>query len=46
MNKIQGLRYRTEFLEKGGSQPEMKTLTDFLGREPRTAPFLKYMGLA
>jgi hypothetical protein len=32
--------------EKGGSQDEMKMLTDFLGREPKTDAFYKELGLA
>jgi metallopeptidase MepB len=35
MNKAAGRRYRYQVLEKGGSQDEMKTLTEFLGRECR-----------
>ena len=32
-------------LEKGGSQDEMKTLEDFLGRAPSTEAFYKELGL-
>jgi hypothetical protein len=32
MNKAAGRRYRYQVLEKGGSQDEMKTLTEFLIR--------------
>lgn len=46
MNKAAGRRYRYQVLEKGGSQDEMKTLTDFLGREPRTDAFYQELGLA
>lgn len=46
MNKEAGRRYRYQVLEKGGSQDEMKTLTEFLGREPQTDAFYKDMGLA
>jgi metallopeptidase MepB len=33
-------------LEKGGSQDEMKTLRDFLGRDPKPDAFYKELGLA
>jgi metallopeptidase MepB len=33
-------------LEKGGGQDEMKTLVDFLGREPKTEAFYQEIGLA
>ncbi|KAJ5320598.1 hypothetical protein N7508_000881 [Penicillium antarcticum] len=46
MNKAAGRRYRYQVLEKGGSQDEMKTLTEFLGREPQTDAFYKDLGLA
>ncbi|KAJ5570660.1 Peptidase M3A/M3B, partial [Penicillium sp. DV-2018c] len=46
MNKAAGRRYRYQVLEKGGSQDEMKTLTEFLGREPQTDAFYKELGLA
>lgn len=46
MNKAAGRRYRYQVLEKGGSQDEMVTLTNFLGREPETTAFYKDMGLA
>jgi metallopeptidase MepB len=45
MNPTEGRRYRHMVLGKGGSQDEMKTLTDFLGREPSTAAFYKELGL-
>jgi metallopeptidase MepB len=45
MNKTEGRRYRHMVLEKGGSQEEMKTLEDFLGRKPSTAAFYKDLGL-
>lgn len=41
----QGRRYRHMVLEKGGSQDEMKTLVDFLGRAPSNEPFYKELGL-
>lgn len=46
MNKAAGRRYRYQVLEKGGSQDEMQTLTEFLGREPSTDAFYKDLGLA
>ncbi|KAJ5137101.1 hypothetical protein N7448_005655 [Penicillium atrosanguineum] len=46
MNKAAGRRYRYQVLEKGGSQDEMTTLTEFLGRPPMTDAFYKDMGLA
>ena len=45
MNPGKGRRYRRMVLEKGGSQPEMKMLVDFLGREPKTEAFYKDLGL-
>jgi metallopeptidase MepB len=45
MNKTEGRRYRHLVLEKGGSQEEMKTLEDFLGRKPSTSAFYKDLGL-
>ncbi|KAI5206465.1 metallopeptidase MepB [Aureobasidium subglaciale] len=44
MNKVQGRRYRRTMLEKGGSVDEMKTLVEFLGREPSTEAFYKELG--
>lgn len=46
MNPQEGRRYRHMVLEKGGSQDEMTTLTQFLGREPSTDAFYKDLGLA
>lgn len=34
MDKNIGLRYRQHVLQPGGSQPELKSLSNFLGREP------------
>ncbi|PBP18423.1 peptidase family M3, partial [Diplocarpon rosae] len=45
MSKVEGRRYRHMVLEKGGSQEEMKTLEDFLGRKPSTEAFYKELGL-
>lgn len=46
MNPTEGRRYRHTVLEKGGSQDEMKTLENFLGREPKPDAFYKELGLA
>ncbi|ERF68645.1 hypothetical protein EPUS_09138 [Endocarpon pusillum Z07020] len=45
MNATEGRRYRHTVLEKGGSQEEMKTLVQFLGREPRPDAFYEELGL-
>ncbi|KAL2857066.1 peptidase family M3-domain-containing protein [Aspergillus pseudoustus] len=45
MNPDAGRRYRYKVLEKGGSQDEMQTLIDFLGRPPKTDAFYKELGL-
>jgi metallopeptidase MepB len=44
-NTKEGRNYRYTLLEKGGGQEEMKTLTEFLGREPKTGAFYKELGL-
>lgn len=41
-----GRRYRNMVLRVGGSQPEMKTLTDYLGHPPSTRPYFDYLGIA
>jgi metallopeptidase MepB len=46
MNPIEGRRYRHTVLERGGSQDEMQTLIDFLGREPSTEAFYKELGIS
>lgn len=46
MNGKEGRRYRHMVLEKGGSQDEMETLKQFLGREPSTEAFYKELGLS
>ena len=38
-------RFKETFLEKGGSEEPMVLFTEFMGREPRTEPFLKGRGL-
>ncbi|KAL8949729.1 MAG: hypothetical protein Q9222_004190 [Ikaeria aurantiellina] len=45
MNPTQGRRYRHTVLERGGSQDEMTTLEDFLGRKPSTEAFYRELGL-
>ncbi len=45
INPKEGRRYRHMVLEKGGSQDEMKTLEDFLGRKPNTDAFYRELGL-
>jgi hypothetical protein len=40
-----GRRYRHDVLQKGGSQDEMATVVDFLGREPCADSFYKNLGL-
>lgn len=46
MDGAQGRRYRKTVLEKGGSRPVMDSLKEFLGREPSSAAFYEYLGLA
>ncbi|KAB5540212.1 hypothetical protein GE09DRAFT_1205660 [Coniochaeta sp. 2T2.1] len=41
----EGRRYRHLILEKGGSQDEMATLVEFLGREPTPDAFYRSLGL-
>jgi metallopeptidase MepB len=45
MDPTQGRRYRHTVLEKGGSQEEMLTLEQFLGRKPSSEAFYKELGL-
>jgi len=45
MNGKEGRRYRHTVLERGGSQEEMQTLEDFLGRKPSTESFYKELSL-
>ncbi|KAL9110668.1 MAG: hypothetical protein Q9227_004845 [Pyrenula ochraceoflavens] len=45
MNKKEGRRYRHTVLERGGSQDEMQTLIDFLGRKPKPDAFYEELGL-
>ena len=46
MDGKEGRRYRHTVLERGGSQDEMKSLEEFLGRKPSTEAFYKELGLA
>lgn len=45
MNEKEGRRYRHTVLEKGGSQEEMVTLEQFLGRKPNSEAFYKDLGI-
>lgn len=45
MSSEAGRRYRHMVLEKGGSQNEMKTLRDFLGRNPMVKAFRDELGI-
>ncbi|KAF2433480.1 metallopeptidase MepB [Tothia fuscella] len=45
MDGKEGRRYRHTVLERGGSQEEMQTLEDFLGRKPSTEAFYRELGL-
>lgn len=45
MNPEEGRRYRKMVLQKGGSQDEMTTLENFLGRKPSSDAFYKELGL-
>ncbi|GAM88336.1 hypothetical protein ANO11243_063690 [Dothideomycetidae sp. 11243] len=46
MNGKEGRRYRHTVLERGGSQDEMETLKQFLGREPSPEAFYRELGLS
>jgi metallopeptidase MepB len=46
MNGEVGRRYRHTVLERGGSQDEMKSLEEFLGRKPNTEAFYRELGLS
>jgi len=45
-NKEQGRRFRYQLLEKGGSQPEAKTLEEYLGRKPSSKAFCEVFGIS
>jgi metallopeptidase MepB len=42
----EGRRYRHGVLEKGGTQDEMVTLEQFLGRKPSSEAFYKELGVS
>ncbi|KAK4444171.1 peptidase family M3 [Podospora aff. communis PSN243] len=44
MSMAAGRKYRHVLLEKGGSQDEMLTLEQFLGRKPSSEPFFRDLG--
>jgi thimet oligopeptidase len=44
-NKVIGMKWRREVLEKGSSEDEIKLVKNFLGREPNQKAFLKEMGV-
>lgn len=46
MNAAEGRRYRHTVLERGGSQEEMRTLEDFLGRKPSAESFYEELGIS
>jgi metallopeptidase MepB len=46
MNAKEGRRYRHTVLERGGSQDEMTTLEEFLGRKPSPEAFYKELSVA
>ena len=46
MSKEAGRKYREMVLEKGGSQPAMRTLVEFLGRQPSSAAFYQWLGIS
>lgn len=46
MDPKEGRRYRHTVLERGGSQDELKTLEEFLGRKPDSEAFYKDLGIA
>jgi metallopeptidase MepB len=44
LDEQRGRKYRYTILKPGGSRPEWKTLTDFLGREPNANAYNKEKG--
>lgn len=45
MDGKEGRRYRHTVLERGGSQDEMQTLVEYLGRKPSNEAFYKKLSL-
>ncbi|PYI01611.1 metallopeptidase MepB [Aspergillus sclerotiicarbonarius CBS 121057] len=45
LNAKEGRRFRRMVLEKGGGQDEMKTLVDYLGREPNSNSLYESLGI-
>jgi metallopeptidase MepB len=45
MDGKEGRRYRHTVLERGGSQDEMTTLEQFLGRKPSSEAFYRELGV-
>lgn len=45
MSKAAGRKYREMLLQPGASQPEMKTLKEYLGREPRFDAYYRWLGI-
>jgi len=43
--KAAGRRFRDTILAVAGSRPEMVTLTEYLGREPRMEPYFAWLGI-
>lgn len=46
LNPEAGMYYRKKILARGGTIDAMDMVSDYLGREPRMAPFLKHLGLS
>jgi len=45
MDKATGVRFRDVILTRGATVDELQSVKDFLGREPNSDAFLKYLGL-
>lgn len=45
LNREEGMKWRREVLEKGGSRDEMEGIRRFLGREARPEAFMRELGL-
>lgn len=43
MSKEAGRRYQEMVLRVGGSQPEMETLTNYLGHQPDPRPYFEFI---